>query len=790
MLALGLVLLLLVAAVAALPYGLSTPRARRWLLERANRVLAPGGRLEVATFRFSWFGPTRMTGFTIRDAQGDAVVFAPRAVWDRPLGRILFDHPRLGRLALDGGHLDIERRPDGSIDVLEALEPILTPEPRIDWTIDMQNGTVRVRSPELTSPCVAQRGSVHIRRPPAPRPLSWDVLLADGDGARTLKIVGSSNRWTATPDRPGDLELTAAARRWPLGLERPEGTASATSWDGTVQLRRQAGLWATQGRAALTALAVAARGGRAVRVDSLAADWNAAQNANGWDVRTLTLNSDAGMLQVAGTTEAGRFLAHVTSDLDLGKLVVLFGGETSDWPLGLSPGTARAHLSADLVRGEASAPRSVRAEGHLALSGLVRQDGAEVPPIRASLQGHYDPEPDAIALERLSVETPDGTLRVSGRLADPLGRREADLRGAIEADWPALLDTYAPRLREQAEIALGPVAFHISGPISGDTAALPESLDAELRVPLQRAGAFGMEMGPTQLVARAERGQLRFEPIEATLNGGRLRLLPEVEAEPDWSEVLLRFAPGSGIDGAEVNDEVSRRVLAFVVPTLAEATRVNGRVSARFDRAEIPLVGPGRTLIEGNMIFDDVTFAPGPLAGELLGIVGPDGGPVLRLAQPVLLSVHDGRVYQSNLVLPLGKVARVEMDGWVDFDKNLNLDVAVPLAPGPRMVEERPVLALIASGVRPIIPVRGTLDEPRVDTEAFGRNMGRMGLDVAGRAGLGFGASLLERMTRPRTPEEQARIDEERARREAQRQERKARQEQKRLERRMRRGRG
>jgi hypothetical protein len=65
-----------------------------------------------------------------------------------------------------------------------------------------------------------------------------------------------------------------------------------------------------------------------------------------------------------------------------------------------------------------------------------------------------------------------------------------------------------------------------------------------------------------------------------------------------------------------------------------------------------------------------------------------------------------------------------------------------------------------------------------------------MGLDLAERAGLGFGAALLERVTRPRTPEEQARIEQERARREAERQERKARQEQKRLERRMRRGRG
>jgi translocation and assembly module TamB len=154
---------------------------------------------------------------------------------------------------------------------------------------------------------------------------------------------------------------------------------------------------------------------------------------------------------------------------------------------------------------------------------------------------------------------------------------------------------------------------------------------------------------------------------------------------------------------------------------------------------------------------------------------------VLRLDQPVVLLVHDGKVHQTGLSVPLGKVARVEMEGTVDFDKNLDLAVTVPLETD-RLRSNRPVLGFIAAGVRPTIPIVGTLDEPRVDTEALKQQMGRMGLDVAERAGVGFAGALLQKMMTPRTPEEQARIDEERARR-------KARQEQKRLERRMRRGR-
>src|SRR5690242_19085106 len=103
---LAVLLVLVVAATAAFPWFLGTAPARRWLLARANRTLAPGG-LEVTTFRFSWFGPTEMTGFVIRDPQGDRVVKAARATWDRNLAQILFDRPRYGTLTLDRADLDV-----------------------------------------------------------------------------------------------------------------------------------------------------------------------------------------------------------------------------------------------------------------------------------------------------------------------------------------------------------------------------------------------------------------------------------------------------------------------------------------------------------------------------------------------------------------------------------------------------------------------------------------------------------------------------------------------------------
>lgn len=794
--AVGGLVALVVVAVLLLPRAISTPPARRWLLDRANRVLAPSGRLVVGSFRFSWVGPTRMTDFRILDARGKPLLAAPRAVWDCSLGRILFDRPRYGTLRLERYRLDVTRGPDGAVDLLQAIAPILTPDPRSDWTLDLVEGSVQAKGEPLAALIAGNPAHIIIRRPPAPQPLSWQVALRQGEGAgaASLNVAGSFNRWRATPEKPGDLELTVTGGSWPLAIDRAEGSVSVT-WTGQFDATRHGGRWASRGRSRLDPLRVVPKDSPPIRMDRLDAGWDVAQTPEGWRLARLDLDGDAGTVHARGEVAGATVRTHLEGDLAPARLLTLFQADRPTLPLGLDLDQARVALTADLERtpggAEAFAPISLTAD--LRLTGLKRRDGEQTTAfneVSLSVEGAYDRGGDSVDLKALEVRADEGTARLSGRVDDLGGAARANLSGQLVADWSQLIARLFGRLDEEVKLEVGPIAFQARGGLRGKRVEVMRGLDWRVEVPVTQADAFGMELGPVRLGARSQEGQLQLDPIETTLNGGRLRLGPEIVATDDWTAAALRLAPGSSLEGAQINDEVSRRVLAFVVPTMADATRVNGRVSARFDRAEIPLSGPGQTVIEGNIVFDDVTFSPGPLADQLLGLAGPgERGPMLRLAQPVLLSVHDGRVYQRGLAVPLANIARVEMEGWVDFHKNLELDVQVPLA-AERLAAERPVLALIAGGVRPTIPIRGTLDNPRVDTEALGRNMGRMGLDVAGRAGLGFGAALLERATRPRTPEEQARIDAEQARREMERQQRKALQEQKRQERRMRRSQG
>ena len=166
--------------------------------------------------------------------------------------------------------------------------------------------------------------------------------------------------------------------------------------------------------------------------------------------------------------------------------------------------------------------------------------------------------------------------------------------------------------------------------------------------------------------------------------------------------------------------------------------------------------------MKGKVIFQDVEFAPGPLTREMVALVAPAKQPgTLRLAAPVFLTIADGRVNQRGLAIPIGDVTRVEVEGWVDFNKNLGLVATLPVTPA--MFGDSPLLGPIVAGTRIRVPIGGTLDSPKLDKTAFKAELADLGKSLLVR-GAGVGAlELLERLARPARPQRSAAADRRRA---------------------------
>jgi translocation and assembly module TamB len=273
-------------------------------------------------------------------------------------------------------------------------------------------------------------------------------------------------------------------------------------------------------------------------------------------------------------------------------------------------------------------------------------------------------------------------------------------------------------------------------------------------VALDGADLFGLRVGPTPLVFRFRKGEPAIDPIDVAVNDGKLHAEP-VLTIGEGGKTSVRLGPETTLSDAWVNDEVSHRVLSFVAPVLDNATRVRGRVSVSLEEAVFPVGRGGGSSrgfhVKGSVVFQDVAFNPGPFIDPIFGLIGREDRPSLRLDQPVDLTIADRRVYQSGFSLPIGKLTALGLEGWVDFDRNLNLTATVPVV--PPALADRPLLNDIAGGVKVRVPIRGTLDKPEVDKEAFRLGMKDLGKTVLGRGAFSGAAALLERLTRPREPD-------------------------------------
>ena len=149
----------------------------------------------------------------------------------------------------------------------------------------------------------------------------------------------------------------------------------------------------------------------------------------------------------------------------------------------------------------------------------------------------------------------------------------------------------AERVEPRAHLEGHPRPLRLKGALTGDSLDdWLKGLDGEIGFDLKGAEFYGMHLGPAPVVLHSLEGKLAFDPIDTTINEGRLHLEPTLTLD-DQDGAALRLGPESSIKDAAINDEVSHRVLSFVAPVLDQATRVHGNVSVALDEAVFPIGG-------------------------------------------------------------------------------------------------------------------------------------------------------------------------------------------------------
>ncbi len=382
-----------------------------------------------------------------------------------------------------------------------------------------------------------------------------------------------------------------------------------------------------------------------------------------------------------------------------------------------SPSKGYAGSWAGRLNGSRDKAGLVQVDGRIGVANLFTP--SSIGPVKLTVQGNYAPEADQVTLSTLDLTTGYGRLVADGILREPADHRWLDLKGKVEPRWDVINGIVAKSVEPGARVQATIRPFHVGGMLKADsTSQRLGQMFGEVGLDIDSAQAYGVTLGKAAVVLKMGAGQAKFDPIVTTVNGGTTLIRGRLALD-DAMGLWLMLDP-SRIDNAVINDAVSTKLLAFVAPVLNDATGVNGKVSVVLgDKgADIPLSAEGgQTRMDGVMAFQDVVCKPGPFAAEVLALTGrPDLK--LAIAEPIALSVADGRVRQSGLSIPLGGGgAKLGLAGSVGFDKTVDAKATVPITAS--MLGRDPTLNKLVAGTNITIPIGGTLANPDIDRRAL-----------------------------------------------------------------------
>ncbi|WP_146398176.1 hypothetical protein [Pseudobythopirellula maris] len=577
--------------------------------------------------------------------------------------------------------------------------------------------------------------------PGAPTPFQLTVEGQLDSWLRRLRLVSPSLPSAADLQLAGALKATATGVVGPQGGELRDARVSCTNLD-----LRSGPLWIREPQVEATG--------------SLA-----------WDNASGLVRSNAAQLVSSSAAIRARNLQLPLSDASAAPPAAEFAIRTNlqqlaGWFTGAAPAApgAASYQMAGEIEGTVLLAAQPQADGSAPLAAQANFKGTglelrETRPGAAQRVVWSEPTADLaceavyfVPLDRVELRTMQLNARslsatASGQIDRPAQLSAVRLAGAIDYDLERLSALLLPQLggavrligRDQArfEIANAAAGSQPTPPPGADATHWSRRLVGRVEAPWQSGDLFGLALGPGRVAAVLGEGAVRFEPLDFTVGQGRFTTQPSMRLDPE--PALVSVAPGPVVANVAISPQVAEKVLKFIAPVLADATRVDGQFSMALTEFTAPAADVAAGRATGQLRVHSARVAPGPsvaqwvalaeqvqslVRGENLGaLIGGQAAPTASGTSAALLindraidfQLANRRVYHSGLEFALGDVI-IQSQGSVGADETLDLLLSVPVL--DEWVAQRPVILAGLKGKAIQIPIAGTFDRPQVNSDA------------------------------------------------------------------------
>jgi len=354
------------------------------------------------------------------------------------------------------------------------------------------------------------------------------------------------------------------------------------------------------------------------------------------------------------------------------------------------------------------------------------------PWVKINTTGDYDMNTDGLKFTALKVERDGVTADATGSLTQLTTQQTLDFGGTLTYDLAKLEPKVKAYLGQGGQLAgKGTKPFKLAGnfaegpksvAMTVGASSKPSGLNGNAAVAWDSVKAYGFDVGPAELKAAIDRGTMKLDPVEASFGGGKVRVEPSLALNS--KDYDLTFAKGRVVEKARLSPAACANALGFALPAIANTAQADGLLSFDLDDARVPLADPDRSVIKGRLVLHHATLSPGPLATEIVTLLGIKGATMnLATEQVVPIRLEAGRVHHENFALVFG-TATVRTSGSVGLDGSvaLMLELPLPTRVVEKLLSNNPRLREALAKERIKIAVTGTLAKPMLDGRTFEAN--------------------------------------------------------------------
>ncbi|RMF45393.1 MAG: hypothetical protein D6753_00245 [Planctomycetota bacterium] len=352
------------------------------------------------------------------------------------------------------------------------------------------------------------------------------------------------------------------------------------------------------------------------------------------------------------------------------------------------------------------------------------------PNVQLVAAGVYEFATGAARMDQLSIAVPwssvEGQLRFTPA-PEGTGASETIFQGQLAYDATQLtqkLEPWTGKLIQLTGQHTSPLTVRWRSGSSSAPGPLEGLHVDQLTLGWQSANLAGVEVGAAQVPVRIEAGLLTAA-AEIPVSGGAARF--DISSDLNAETLTIVQQPQLVLESVQITDKMSASWLKYVAPLVAEATRVDGRLSLRLDEAVVVPGVPQAHRIRGDLTIHQASVGPGPLSNQLFVLyrqidalrkqqfaqaVAPQQQVWLDLPeQHIQFAMADGQVMHDNLMVRIGDVV-LKTTGTVALDGTIAMRAMMPVP--DNWIEKSQWLAGLR-GQTLEFPVTGTLWQPSID---------------------------------------------------------------------------